>query len=1240
MAMSSLFRPKALHVADGVCHRSAEWILVAAAAIGSLGTMAAQADDGPVHEPAEQVAQKQAWLAEHGGSGDDGGIAAACSGDGANLFYPFSATDGTWTLALSGNDDGSTSLISLPFAVSFFGESFPGLFINNNGNVTFGAASGTYSSTGFPANGPKMIAAFWADVDTRPAASGKVWRKSLDSNGDGTLDTFVVTWDNVGYYNNQVDKLNTFQIILTDGTNQFVGLGQRAAFSYDNMCWTTGSASGGSNGFGGTPATVGVNRGNGIDFFQIGRFNQNNANYDGPGGANDGIDYLDGKFFTFSLGSGGNAPNVPPVCTNLPSGNAVALTVGQAFDTTLNFIPPEATQTTEVQVLNGSLLQPLGFTFTPSTPGSLTTLRVQWTPGGSGVGVRSLRLRATDNAAAPASSEFTVSFSVSPLPPTNVQASDGTLTDRVRVSWQAAEGALLYRVFLNNEVNPIGEVSGLFFEDMSAPIGVNRTYRVQAVAGSVVSAMSAPAIGWRAPEAPLSVQASDGTSSVHVLISWNAVESATGYKIFRAQGVQAPVEIGEVSGQTNFLDTLATPGVTYVYRVRASTPAGVGPMSAADTGSRASSVATPTGLTATDGTLTTAVQISWTGVVNATVYRVYRDGNEPPLATTSQASFLDASAVPGQQYSYIVRAVAGGTASAESNSDTGFRNLQPPAGVSASDGTFTSRVEVSWLSAAGAVQYDVLRSQAGAGAAVIASVGGQSGSPPPLGYTDESVVPAVQYAYSVRARGAVGMSVASSADAGHAALPPPTQVSATDGTLASGVRVTWQSSAGATGYRIFRSSGVAIPTQVGSVTAPVVSFDDNTAVVGTLYTYAVRSVGAQSGSQSALSSGDGGHRALTAPTNVQASDGTSAAHVLVTWSALSGASGYRVLRSEASGTPSEIASVSGTTSFQDASAVAGTMYSYAVRGLFQAGESSSSPPDSGFRALPPPTVVSASDGSSTSHVEVVWGAVPAATEYRVLRALGSAQATQIALVSSGTSFIDASALPGVAYAYSVRAVMLGAVSAASVADVGFRQVMPPTGLAATDGTFASGVKLTWIAAAGAMGYSIERAEQGSSGEQPVQIAQVGNSLTYTDATALGGTVYAYTVRTRGSASGSVSAPSTSDTGYRPLTAPLGVQASDGTSAESVQVTWTTVNGATSYEVLRSVGAATPQPVAQGLTAPPFTDSTAAAGVAFNYFVRAASTAATSPLSAPNSGYREVAAPVNVQATDGASSTGV
>jgi hypothetical protein len=61
----------------------------------------------------------------------------------------------------------------------------------------------------------------------------------------------------VGYYNQRTDKLNRFQLIITrDGY---------AGFSYANMQWTTGDASGGSGGFGGSPARAGFDAGNGRD---------------------------------------------------------------------------------------------------------------------------------------------------------------------------------------------------------------------------------------------------------------------------------------------------------------------------------------------------------------------------------------------------------------------------------------------------------------------------------------------------------------------------------------------------------------------------------------------------------------------------------------------------------------------------------------------------------------------------------------------------------------------------------------------------------------------------------------------------------------------------------------------------------------------------------------------------------------------------------------------------------------
>jgi subtilase family serine protease len=160
-------------------------------------------------------------------------------------------TEDIGPIILGPNDDGSVGPIQLPFPVPVYGNTYTQFWINNNGNVTFTGPLSDYTAFAFPNNrGIVIVAPFFADVDTRPAASGKVHYRA-------TNDYIVVTWNNVGYYNQRADKLNRFQLIITrDGY---------AGFSYANMQWTTGDASGGSGGFGGSPARAGFDAGNGRD---------------------------------------------------------------------------------------------------------------------------------------------------------------------------------------------------------------------------------------------------------------------------------------------------------------------------------------------------------------------------------------------------------------------------------------------------------------------------------------------------------------------------------------------------------------------------------------------------------------------------------------------------------------------------------------------------------------------------------------------------------------------------------------------------------------------------------------------------------------------------------------------------------------------------------------------------------------------------------------------------------------
>lgn len=163
--------------------------------------------------------------------------------------------------ALARNDDGSTSSVDLPFAIDFFGERHESLWVNNNGNVTFDAALGTFTPFGLQAAQRAIIAPFFADVDTRASGSELVRYGWGETTFHGRR-AFCANWVNVGYYNQRADKLNSFQLLLVDRSDVASG-DFDIVFNYGSIVWETGDASGGSNGLGGESARVGFANGDG-----------------------------------------------------------------------------------------------------------------------------------------------------------------------------------------------------------------------------------------------------------------------------------------------------------------------------------------------------------------------------------------------------------------------------------------------------------------------------------------------------------------------------------------------------------------------------------------------------------------------------------------------------------------------------------------------------------------------------------------------------------------------------------------------------------------------------------------------------------------------------------------------------------------------------------------------------------------------------------------------------------------
>ncbi|WP_339582778.1 nidogen-like domain-containing protein [Aquabacterium sp. G14] len=128
------------------------------------------------------------------------------------------------------NDDGYMAL-SLGFDVTFFGTTYNSLFINNNGNVSFGAGISAFEPTGPIGVSAPMISPFFSDVDTRNSASGVV-------HYNLTANQLVVTWDNVGRYNTLGAPTDSFQLVLR-GDDYVAPTGEGLiGFFYQTMGWS------------------------------------------------------------------------------------------------------------------------------------------------------------------------------------------------------------------------------------------------------------------------------------------------------------------------------------------------------------------------------------------------------------------------------------------------------------------------------------------------------------------------------------------------------------------------------------------------------------------------------------------------------------------------------------------------------------------------------------------------------------------------------------------------------------------------------------------------------------------------------------------------------------------------------------------------------------------------------------------------------------------------------------------
>jgi outer membrane protein assembly factor BamB/fibronectin type 3 domain-containing protein len=366
--------------------------------------------------------------------------------------------------------------------------------------------------------------------------------------------------------------------------------------------------------------------------------------------------------------------------------------------------------------------------------------------------------------------------------PTSLTASDGAYSDKAQVLWtNPASGPtpdgykILRSATENGTYIQIGSVSHPTntYTDTSASQATTYWYKaISYKTGYSDSADSDKDGGWRNLAPPTGVTASDGNYGDKVLVYWNAVSGAIGYDVYRSDtqsGTYTKLNGSTITG-TSYDDTSAVAGTTYWYKVKTKCALGDSAFSAADSGYRSSSgtLDPPTNVSASDGVYTGYVYITWTapGGIQPDGYKVYRSttsgGTYSQIGSTANTSYSDTGATPGTQYYYKLTSYKSGYGdSGYSGYDGGWRKLSAPTGVSASDGTYTDKVQVSWNGVVGAEIYIVYRANSSGG--TYEQISTDFASP----FDDTGATPGSTYWYKVQAHCTLGDSALSAYDSGY-----------------------------------------------------------------------------------------------------------------------------------------------------------------------------------------------------------------------------------------------------------------------------------------------------------------------------------------------------------------------------------------------------------------------------------------------------------------------------------------
>ncbi|MEN8241505.1 MAG: hypothetical protein ABFS17_06270 [Chloroflexota bacterium] len=445
---------------------------------------------------------------------------------------------------------------------------------------------------------------------------------------------------------------------------------------------------------------------------------------------------------------------------------------------------------------------------------------------------------------------------------------------------------------------------------------------------------------------PTNVSATDGLWAGWVRIDWDSTYTDGFHSIWRATSAGGSyTHVDTVTYDiTYFQDTTATTGTNYYYKVKSCFDITCSSLSDYDLGWRGY-INTVTSINAADSASSDYTFVTWSATANADYYNVQRSisvgGTKTFVGTTTSTFIFDDQVTPNNVFYYYVMACnnTGIDACSEYHDyDAGQRAWPVVQNVAASDGGHPGFVRVTWDAVSGAGSYRVYYSTNG-GSSYLSYETASSN-------THDYSLPLIGFEYTFAVTpcfSSVCGGTKSTPDIGWLDFPSPTNVTASVLAWTDHTQITWDEVDSNAWYYVFRDS-VSSPsgkTLAGYAAAAEIFSDyySTGALPGTNYNYWViacpdTAVTYTDPGCSDYSTADIGVYTPATPQNVLASDGTSQAHVQISWDAVDGISDYRIQRSLDPWAGSPVWADLGTSasnSYQDTTAVEGTTYYYRIR---------------------------------------------------------------------------------------------------------------------------------------------------------------------------------------------------------------------------------------------------------------------------------------------------------------------